>query len=176
MMEGAGLAPLSEEEFLADVTYSTAEEFFSSLMDIAAPFQNLFATLTAEQKMEAERGIMDRREWISPPRPIVLPIAARSSRHANLSASQEIHPAGSSATGWIVSHTSPLSSLSFLHFPLARSVVPFTSPLPAPWQPWYHCPSSPLSSPSFRPSSPRYRPSSPPWPFPSWPWSRRPLQ
>ena len=31
MMEGAGLASLGEEEFLADVTYATAEEFFSGL-------------------------------------------------------------------------------------------------------------------------------------------------
>ena len=77
MMEGAGLAPLSEEEFLADVTYTTAEEFFSSLMDIAAPIQNLFTTLTAEQKAQAERGIIDATNQYRRHDQIVLPIAVR---------------------------------------------------------------------------------------------------
>ena len=77
MMEGASLAPLSEEEFLADVTYATAEEFFSSLMDIAAPIQNLFTTLTAEQKAQAERGIIDATNQYRRHDQIVLPIAVR---------------------------------------------------------------------------------------------------
>ena len=77
MMEGAGLASLGEEEFLADVTYATAEEFFSGLMDIAAPFQNLFATLTAGQKTQAERGIIDAVNGYRRQGRIVLPIAVR---------------------------------------------------------------------------------------------------
>lgn len=77
MMGGAGLAPLSEEEFIADVTYATAEEFFSSLMDIAAPIQNLFATLTPEQKSEAERGIITAVNGYRRQNRIVLPIAVR---------------------------------------------------------------------------------------------------
>ncbi len=77
MMGGAGLAPLSEEEFLADVTYATAEEFFSSLMDIAAPIQNLFATLTPQQKSEAEKGIITAVNGYRRQDRIVLPIAVR---------------------------------------------------------------------------------------------------
>lgn len=77
MMEGAGLAPLSDEEFIADVTYATAEEFFNSLMDIAAPIQNLFATLTTEQKKQAEQGILDAVNRYCRQDQIVLPIAVR---------------------------------------------------------------------------------------------------
>ena len=77
MLEGAGLTPLSEEEFLADVTYSTAEEFLSSLMDIAAPIQNLFATLTSQQKSDAERGIITAVNGYRRHDRIVLPIAVR---------------------------------------------------------------------------------------------------
>lgn len=77
MLEGAGLASLSEEEFLADVTYATAEEFFNSLMDIAAPIQNLFSTLTAEQKAQAERGIIEAVTAYRRQDRIVLPIAVR---------------------------------------------------------------------------------------------------
>ena len=77
MMEGAGLAPLSEEEFLADVLYATAEEFMSSLMDIAAPIQNLFAALTPQQKSEAESGIITAVNEYRRHDRIVLPIAVR---------------------------------------------------------------------------------------------------
>ncbi|MGZ8422565.1 MAG: class I SAM-dependent methyltransferase [Nitrospira sp.] len=77
MMERANLATLSEEEFIADVTYATAEEFFSSLMDIAAPIQNLFATLTPQQKSEAERGIITAVNGYRRQDRIVLPIAVR---------------------------------------------------------------------------------------------------
>jgi ubiquinone/menaquinone biosynthesis C-methylase UbiE len=77
MMEGAGLAPLSEEEFLADVLYATAEEFMSSLMDIAAPIQNLFAALTPSQRSEAERGIVTAVNEYRRHDRIVLPIAVR---------------------------------------------------------------------------------------------------
>jgi enediyne biosynthesis protein CalE5 len=77
MMEAGGLAPLSEEEFTADVLYATAEEFMSSLMDIAAPIQNLFAALTPPQKSEAERGIITAVNEYRRHDRIVLPIAVR---------------------------------------------------------------------------------------------------
>lgn len=77
MMEEAGLDPLSEEEFLADVMYASAEEFFSSLMDIAAPIQNLFATLTLQQKNQAERNIIKAVNEYRRQDRIALPIAVR---------------------------------------------------------------------------------------------------
>ena len=77
MLERAGLTLLSDEEFTADVTYATAEEFFSSVMDIAAPIQNLFAALNSEQKTQAERGILDAVNGYRRQDRIVLPIAVR---------------------------------------------------------------------------------------------------
>ena len=77
MLERAGLNLLSDDEFAADVTFSTAEEFFRSVMDIAAPIQNLFATLTQEQKSEAERGIITAVNEYRRQQGVVLPIAVR---------------------------------------------------------------------------------------------------
>ena len=77
MMERAGLALLSDDEFTAEVTYATAEEFFRSMMDIAAPIQNLFATLTPEQKTEAERGIVKAVKEYRRQQGVALPITVR---------------------------------------------------------------------------------------------------
>jgi ubiquinone/menaquinone biosynthesis C-methylase UbiE len=77
MLQGAGLTPLEDEEFTAEVNYATAEEFFRGLMDIAAPIQNLFATLTAEQQIEAERGIIKAVNDYPGPQGIALPMAVR---------------------------------------------------------------------------------------------------
>lgn len=77
MMERAGLALLSDDEFTAEVTYATAEEFFRSMMDIAAPIQNLFATLTPEQKTEAEQGIVKAVKEYRRQQGVALPIAVR---------------------------------------------------------------------------------------------------
>ena len=77
MFERAGLKPLDDEEFTAEVTYATAEEFFRGLMDIAAPIQNLFAKLTKEQQAEAERGIIKAVNEYRGPQGVSLPIAVR---------------------------------------------------------------------------------------------------
>lgn len=77
MFERAGLKPLDDEEFTAEVTYATAEEFFRGLMDIAAPIQNLFAKLTKEQQAEAERGIVKAVNEYRGPQGVSLPIAVR---------------------------------------------------------------------------------------------------
>jgi SAM-dependent methyltransferase len=77
MLQGAGLTALEDEEFTAEVNYATAEEFFRGLMDIAAPIQNLFATLTAEQQIEAERGIIKAVNDYPGPQGIALPMAVR---------------------------------------------------------------------------------------------------
>ena len=77
MMEGAGLAPLSEEEFLANVTYATAEEFLNSVMDLAAPLQTVFAKLNAEQRGQAQQDILNVATRYQRHGQIVLPIAVR---------------------------------------------------------------------------------------------------
>ena len=77
MFERAGLAVLDDEEFTAEVTYTTAEEFFRGLMDIAAPIQNLFAKLTPAQQTEAERGIIKTVNEYKRAEGVSLPIAVR---------------------------------------------------------------------------------------------------
>lgn len=77
IFERAGLTVLDDEEFTAEVTYSTAEEFFRGLMDIAAPIQNLFATLTPAQQAEAERGIIKMVNDYRRAEGVSLPIAVR---------------------------------------------------------------------------------------------------
>lgn len=77
MFDRAGLVPLDDEEFTAEVTYATAEEFFRGLMDIAAPIQNLFAKLTPAQQREAEQGIIKAVNDYRRPEGVSLPIAVR---------------------------------------------------------------------------------------------------
>ena len=76
MLEQAGLTA-SIEEFMADTFYASAEEYFHSLMDIAAPLQNLFAMLSPEQRAEAEWGILNAVQPYRRGAQIVLPIAVR---------------------------------------------------------------------------------------------------
>lgn len=52
MLQRAGLTPLDDEEFTAEVAYESGEEFFRGLMDIAAPIQNLFRKLTPAQQAD----------------------------------------------------------------------------------------------------------------------------
>ncbi|MCW5799103.1 MAG: Methyltransf11 domain-containing protein [Nitrospira sp.] len=77
MFKRAGLTPLSDEEFTAEMTYESAEDFFRGLMDIAAPIQNLFAKLTPAQQREAERGIITAVNDYRRPEGVSLPIAVR---------------------------------------------------------------------------------------------------
>jgi ubiquinone/menaquinone biosynthesis C-methylase UbiE len=49
MLEKAGLIDATEQDFLAEWSYGSAEEFFTSMMELAAPIQNLMAKLSSEQ-------------------------------------------------------------------------------------------------------------------------------
>ena len=77
MLQQAGLIDISEQEFLGDVRFSTADEYFSSLMDIAAPIQNLWAKLTPEQQTEARGNIIQTAGQYRKGSVIALPIAVR---------------------------------------------------------------------------------------------------
>lgn len=77
MFHTVGLTGVCEEEFTAEVTFATAEEFLRSLMDVAAPIQNLFAKLTPDQRTQAEQGIISAVNDHRRPQGIVLPIAVR---------------------------------------------------------------------------------------------------
>ncbi|MBX3235881.1 MAG: methyltransferase domain-containing protein [Nitrospiraceae bacterium] len=77
MLAQAGFAPTTDEEFEADTLYASAEEYMGSLMDIAAPLQNLFKTLTTAQRAEAERGILKAAAGYRRGQTIALPISVR---------------------------------------------------------------------------------------------------
>ncbi|MGZ8405624.1 MAG: class I SAM-dependent methyltransferase [Nitrospira sp.] len=77
MLEQAGLTNISEQEFLGDVRFPVADDYFSSLMDIAAPIQNLWAKLSAAQQTEAKQRIIQTAGQYRKGTAIALPIAVR---------------------------------------------------------------------------------------------------
>lgn len=77
MLQQAGFVDIAEQEFLGDVRFSTADEYFSSLMDIAAPIQNLWAKLSPSQQTEAKQRIIHTAEQYRKGSIIALPIAVR---------------------------------------------------------------------------------------------------
>ena len=77
MLQQAECTHLSEEEFIADVRFPSGEEYYASLMDIAAPIQNLFAKLSDEQKADARGRIITSANQYRRTDGIALPIAVR---------------------------------------------------------------------------------------------------
>jgi ubiquinone/menaquinone biosynthesis C-methylase UbiE len=77
MFQQAGFRDIGEQEFLGDVGFSAADEYFSSLMDIAAPIQNLWAKLGPAQQTEARQRIIDSAGQYKKGASIALPIAVR---------------------------------------------------------------------------------------------------
>ena len=77
MLQHAGFIDLSEQEFLGDVRFAAADEYFSSLMDIAAPIQNLWTKLSPTQQTEARQRIIQTAEQYRKGSVIVLPIGVR---------------------------------------------------------------------------------------------------
>ncbi|MDH4302313.1 MAG: methyltransferase domain-containing protein [Nitrospira sp.] len=77
MLQQAGFIDISEQEFLGDVRFAETGEYFSSLMDIAAPIQNLWAQLNPTQQTEARQRIMDTAGQYRNESGIALPIAVR---------------------------------------------------------------------------------------------------
>jgi hypothetical protein len=77
MLQQAGFIDISEHEFLSDVRFAAADQYFSSLMDIAAPIQNLWAKLSPEQQSEAKQRILVTAGQYRNGSDIALPIAVR---------------------------------------------------------------------------------------------------
>jgi ubiquinone/menaquinone biosynthesis C-methylase UbiE len=77
MLQQTGFTNLFEEEFIADVNFPSSEEYYSSLMDIAAPIQNLFAKLSDQQKADARGRIVASAGQHRGADGIALPIAVR---------------------------------------------------------------------------------------------------
>lgn len=77
MLHHAGFADVCDQEFIADVRFPSALEYIASLLDIAAPIQNLFAKLSADQQRQAELLITQAADQFQRSRNIALPIAVR---------------------------------------------------------------------------------------------------
>ncbi|QPD05513.1 MAG: putative Ubiquinone/menaquinone biosynthesis methyltransferase UbiE [Candidatus Nitrospira kreftii] len=77
MLHQAGFIDISEQEFLGDVRFAEGGEYFSSLMDIAAPIQNLWEKLNPTQQTEARQRIIDTAGQYRNESGIALPIAVR---------------------------------------------------------------------------------------------------
>jgi hypothetical protein len=77
MLQQVGLQDVVEQELLSEVQFSSAQEYVASLMDIAAPIQNLWATLSAPQQRDAEQRIVQMVESHRRGNIVALPIAVR---------------------------------------------------------------------------------------------------
>mgnify|MGYP003393269053 FL=1 len=77
LFEQAGLTNISDQEFLGDVRFAASDDYFSSLMDIAAPIQNLWGKLSPDQQTEAKQRIIHTAGQYRNGTAIALPIAVR---------------------------------------------------------------------------------------------------
>ena len=77
LLQKSGFVDVVEEEYLAEVRFPSGEEYYESLMDIAAPIQNVFARLSEPQKAEARKRIVDSIGQFRRTDGIALPIAVR---------------------------------------------------------------------------------------------------
>jgi ubiquinone/menaquinone biosynthesis C-methylase UbiE len=77
MLQQAGFADLAEQEFLAEWSYDSAEHYYTSLTELAAPIQTLLATLTADQLQEVRRHIFETISRYRCVDRITLPFAVR---------------------------------------------------------------------------------------------------
>jgi ubiquinone/menaquinone biosynthesis C-methylase UbiE len=77
MLQQAGMADVMDQEFLAEWSYASAEEYYTGLMEIAAPIQNLMAKLSPDQKNEVKRLIIQAAMKYQRGDRIVFPLAVR---------------------------------------------------------------------------------------------------
>jgi ubiquinone/menaquinone biosynthesis C-methylase UbiE len=73
----SGLLFVSEEEFTAEVRFASSRDYYDSVMDMAAPIQNLFAKLSGDQKQEAAARIVTAADRHLRDGVVALPIAVR---------------------------------------------------------------------------------------------------
>ena len=77
MLQRAGLNDITEQEFLAEWSYASTEEYYTSLTELAAPIQNLMAKLTREQIQEVKQLILKAATQYRRGERINFPIAVR---------------------------------------------------------------------------------------------------
>lgn len=77
MFQQARLVDVTDQEFLAEWSYASADEYYTSLMEIAAPVQNLMAKLTDAQKQDVKQRIIQAASNYTRAGRIVFPMAVR---------------------------------------------------------------------------------------------------
>ena len=77
MLQQTGLVDVTDQEFLAEWSYVSADEYYTSLMEIAAPIQNLMTTLSAPQIQEVRRLITQAATQYQRGNRITFPLAIR---------------------------------------------------------------------------------------------------
>ena len=77
MFQEAGLTDLTDHEFHGEWSYASADEYYTSLMEIAAPVQNLMVRLTDAQKHEVHRLILQTASQFRRGERIIFPLAVR---------------------------------------------------------------------------------------------------
>lgn len=77
VLQQAGLHEVVEQEVSSEVAFLSPQEYVASLMDIAAPIQNLWGQLSASQQRDAEQRIVQAVESYRRGSLFALPIAVR---------------------------------------------------------------------------------------------------
>lgn len=77
LFQQSGLVDVTDQEFLAEWSYASADEYYTSLMEIAAPVQNLMAKLTDAQKQDVKQRILQAASNYTSGDRIVFPMAIR---------------------------------------------------------------------------------------------------
>ncbi len=77
MFQQAGLVDVTDQEFLAEWSYASADEYYTSLMEIAAPVQNLMAKLTKSQQQDVKQRIIQAASNYKRGNRIIFPMAVR---------------------------------------------------------------------------------------------------
>jgi len=77
MLQQNGLVDVTDQEFLAEWSYVSADEYYTSLMEIAAPIQNFMAKLSAPQIQEVRRLITQAATQYQRGNRITFPLAIR---------------------------------------------------------------------------------------------------
>ncbi len=77
MFQQAGLVDVTDHEFLGEWSYASADEYYTSLMEIAAPVQNLMAKLSEAQKQDVKQRILDAASICRRGERVTFPLAVR---------------------------------------------------------------------------------------------------
>jgi len=77
MLQAAGLVDVVDQEFLGEWSYESPEQYYTSMIEIAAPIQNLMSQLSDSQRQQVKRLILAAAAQFRRGEGITFPIAVR---------------------------------------------------------------------------------------------------